>query len=154
MNLSEHLTLEEIEHSYTALRRGIGNKLPEEMLPCWGEIAERIFETIRYYFDAPIFVTSGYRSINLNQEIGGKLTSHHLGQCLIEGVPKFCAALDLWRPNPDERFAIFDIARSNLNLPYWQLIWEKGTEEAPDWIHVSYVQGVNPRQQIIPYRGV
>jgi len=149
MNLSEHLTLEEIEHSYTALRLGIRNKLPEEMLQCWKEMAEEIFEPIRDAIGEPILISSGYRCEKLNLLIGGSIGSQHMG--FLGDI--FAAALDLWHPEPQERFRIFEIADGLDWLPFWQLIWEKGTEEAPDWIHVSYVQGVNPRRQIIPYRG-
>ena len=40
--------------------------------------------------------------------------------------------------------AIFDYIKNNCNFD--QLIWEFGTENAPDWVHVSYNKGVNRKQ--------
>jgi hypothetical protein len=38
-------------------------------------------------------------------------------------------------------------------LPYDQLIWEKGSDEAPAWIHVSYASGRAQRYQCLRYDG-
>ena len=35
------------------------------------------------------------------------------------------------------------------NLPFDQLIWEFGTNEKPDWVHVSYKKGGPQRGQIL-----
>ena len=38
------------------------------------------------------------------------------------------------------------------NLPFDQLIWEFGTDERPDWVHVSYKKGGPQRGQILAVR--
>jgi len=35
------------------------------------------------------------------------------------------------------------------NLDFDQLIWEFGTEENPDWVHVSYVDGDSNRKRCL-----
>jgi len=35
------------------------------------------------------------------------------------------------------------------NLPFDQLIWEFGTDENPDWVHVSYSSTGKQRKQIL-----
>ena len=39
---------------------------------------------------------------------------------------------------------IFEYIKNNCTFD--QLIWEFGTENAPDWVHVSYNKGVNRKQ--------
>jgi hypothetical protein len=35
------------------------------------------------------------------------------------------------------------------NLDFDQLIWEFGTSENPDWVHVSYSSSGNQRKQVL-----
>lgn len=76
MKLTEHFTLEEMQHSETALRHGMPNICPEELLPNMRRVAEAL-EKIRAYFDRPIHVTSCYRSSAANTLVGGSKTSAH-----------------------------------------------------------------------------
>lgn len=71
----------------------------------------------------PIKITSGYRCKALNAAVGGSKSSHH-----IVGM-----AADIKMDNMKEVFIY--IAK---NLEFTQLIWEYGTINEPDWIHVSY----------------
>ena len=88
MNLTKNLTLAEVTKSNTATRLGIEN------IPNGGElnnlinIAEKIFQPLRDYFDVPIGISSGFRNQNLNRAIGGSLASQHgKGQALdLDGV--------------------------------------------------------------------
>jgi hypothetical protein len=41
---------------------------------------------------------------------------------------------------------VFDFIKANLNFD--QLIWEFGTDQNPDWVHVSYV-GAGNRKQVL-----
>jgi hypothetical protein len=42
---------------------------------------------------------------------------------------------------------VFDYIKANLN--YDQLIWEFGTKDNPDWVHVSYNPKGKQRKQIL-----
>ena len=42
---------------------------------------------------------------------------------------------------------VFDYVKDNLNFD--QLIWEFGTKDAPDWVHVSYESTGKQRKQIL-----
>ena len=77
MKLSEHLDLSEITRSDTAKRKGISNQPTPEHLENFKKLAENIFEPIRNHFKEPIFISSGYRSKELNTAVGGSLTSQH-----------------------------------------------------------------------------
>jgi len=126
MKISQHLTLAELIRSESAKRLGISNMPTEEHIENLKQLAENIFEPIRNHFDTPIYISSGYRSQALNSAIGGSTNSQHS-----KGM-----AIDIDMDGTDiKNSAIFDYAKS---LPFDQLIWEFGTKENPDWVHISY----------------
>jgi len=126
MNLSEHLTLEEVTKSPTAIRLGISNIPIDEHLENLKRIAIFVFEKIRNKFNVPIQVLSGYRGPELNTAVGGSKNSDHM-----KGM-----ALDLRGTNNVSNKQIFDYIKDYLE--YTQLIWEFGDDSNPEWVHVSY----------------
>lgn len=134
MMLSKNLSLAEAIRSATAIRHGIANEPTVQHSINLKRIAENIFQPIRNYLGKPLFVSSGYRSEQLNSVLKGSKTSQHM-----EGN-----ALDL--DNGDENYAIFNYIKDHLSFD--QLIWEFGTDQNPDWVHVSYV-GADNRNQIL-----
>lgn len=127
-NISKHISYKEGIRSTTADRRGIENK-PGQVELCNMEItAERIFEPLREWVGGPVRVNSFYRSPKLNKAIGGAKRSQHM-----EG-----RAMDLDDTYGHKTNAeMFHFIKQNLDFD--QLIWEFGTDENPNWIHVSYV---------------
>lgn len=132
MKLTENLTLLEATKSNTATRLGIDNTPPPAIIERMVETAEKIFQPLR---DAlgPIRVSSFYRSPDLNRAIGGSKSSQHCkGEAIdMQGILAsnkilFNSACDL---------EDFD-----------QIIWEFGTLEEPDWVHVSYSKTHNRKQ--------
>lgn len=132
MKLTENLTLLEATKSNTATRLGIDNTPPPAIIERMVETAEKIFQPLR---DAlgPIRVSSFYRSPDLNRAIGGSKSSQHCkGEAIdMQGILAsnkmlFNAACDLEE---------FD-----------QIIWEFGSLEEPDWVHVSYSKTHNRKQ--------
>jgi zinc D-Ala-D-Ala carboxypeptidase len=78
MKLSPHFSLDEFTDSDTALRLGIDNSLPDNLLQTAKETAE-MMEGIRgFLIGLPIIVSSGYRCLQLNSAIGSSSTSHHI----------------------------------------------------------------------------
>ena len=139
MNLTKNLTLAEVTKSNTATRLGIEN------IPNGGElnnlinIAEKIFQPLRDYFDVPIGISSGFRNQNLNRACGGSLASQHgKGQALDLDGDIFGGC---------DNIKIFRFIQHNLDFD--QLIWEFGTELNPSWVHVSYVSKEKNRGQIL-----
>ena len=129
MKLSKNLSLEEVTKSITAKRLNIENTPDEWTTENLRQIAVNVFQPLRDSFKCPIFVSSGYRSAELNTAIGGSRRSQH-----VEG-----RALDL---DGDvygrcTNSQIFEWIRENLEFD--QLIWEFGDTDNPDWVHVSYV---------------
>jgi hypothetical protein len=141
MQLSEHLSLNEVTTSGTAKRLGIDNNPTPEHLNNLKLVAENIFEPIRKHFQKPIKVSSGYRSKALNDATpGSSATSQH---CSGE-------ALDLDQDGMTTGVTnkmVFDYVKDNLNFD--QLIWEFGTDSNPDWVHVSWESTGKQRKMIL-----
>ncbi len=140
MKISEHLDLSELIRSESAKRNGISNMPTEAHIANLKILAEKIFEPIRNNFRCPIHVSSGYRSKELNAKVGGSTTSQHSSGEAID--------LDMdGTPNGVTNKMIFDYIYKNLDFD--QLIWEFGTNENPDWVHVSYESTGKQRKQVL-----
>ena len=139
--ISKHISYKEGVYSRTALRRGIDNTPTEDHKINMVELAENIFEPLRMYVGGPIKINSFYRSPELNKAIGGSSKSQHCnGQ-----------AIDI-----DDTFGrmtnaeMFKFIRENLY--YDQMIWEFGSDNNPDWVHVSYVGKENRNRCLKAYK--
>ena len=126
--ISPHISHREGVYSITAKRLGLNNEPTKEHLEAMGLIASKVFEPLREYVGGPIKINSFYRGPELNKAIGGSYTSQHCkGQ-----------AMDI-----DDSYGyksnatMFNFIRENLDFD--QMIWEFGTKDNPDWVHVSYV---------------
>jgi hypothetical protein len=140
MKLSEHLDLSEVIRSESAKRNGISNMPTEQHIANFKLLADKIFEPIRAHFRCPIHISSGYRSIELNRAVKGSLTSQH---CQGEAID-----IDMdGTPNGVTNKMVFDFIKNNLEFD--QLIWEFGTNENPDWVHVSYESTGRQRKQVL-----
>lgn len=128
MKLSKNLSLSECTKSNTAKRLGINNDPDEQVINNLRNIAENIFQPLRDHFNHPIYVSSGYRSPKLNAAIGGSRTSQHMAGKALDLDADIFKGLS----NAD----IFNYIKDNLEFD--QLIWEYGTDDNPDWVHVSY----------------
>jgi len=138
MKLSKHLTLAEAIRSESAKRLGISNMPTPEHLENGKIVAEKIFEPIREFVGGPVYISSFYRSNALNKAVKGSATSQH---CRME-------AMDIDMDGTDTtNKEIFDFIKDNLDFD--QLIWEFGTANNPDWVHVSYNTKGAQRKQIL-----
>jgi len=142
MQISKHLTFEECTRSETADKKGIRNNNPnDDVVDNMKLLAEKVFEPIREHFKAPIYISSMYRGLVLNQAIGGALTSQHCsGQAM---------DIDMGDKGKPSNFEIFQYIKKNLEFD--QLIYEFGTDKNPAWVHVSYSKTKN-RKQILKAR--
>jgi hypothetical protein len=140
MKLSEHLDLSEVIRSESAKRKGISNMPTPEHIENFKLLAEKVFQPIREHFRCPIHISSGYRSKELNQAVGGSLTSQH---CQGEAID-----IDMdGTPNGVTNRMVFDFIKDNLEFD--QLIYEFGDKQNPDWVHVSYESSGKQRKQIL-----
>lgn len=140
MKISEHLDLSELIRSESAKRRGIANMPTEAHIANLKLLAEKVFEPIRNNFRCPIHISSGYRSAELNKAVGGATTSQHSSGEAID--------IDMdGSPNGVTNKMVFDYIKKYLEFD--QLIWEFGSAENPDWVHVSYESTGKQRKQIL-----
>lgn len=139
MKISPHLNLAELTRSETAKRHGIDNTPSAEHLENFKLLADKVFEPIREHFKTPIFISSGYRSKELNALIKGSPNSQH---CKGQAID-----IDMDGGNGEvTNRMVFDFIKNKLDFD--QLVWEHGTDFNPDWVHVSYVKGKNRKQKL------
>jgi hypothetical protein len=78
MKLTDHFSLEELTFSETALRLGLDNTPPAPVAANLKRLAEQL-ETVRSVLGGrPLVISSGYRSLAVNEAVGGSMTSGHL----------------------------------------------------------------------------
>ena len=138
MKISDHITYAEAIHSNTAKRKQIDNTPNQTQVDAMKLLSEKIFEPLRKWVGGPIKVNSFFRSVALNEAIGGVASSQHCkGQAIdIDDVygRKTNAEMYKWIQE---------------NLDYDQMIWEFGTDTQPNWIHVSYVSKEENRNKCL-----
>jgi len=125
-------------YSRTAERLGLKNDPSDDHLANMKIIAEKVFEPLRIHVGGPIKINSFYRGPELNKAIGGSSKSQHChGQ-----------AIDI-----DDTYGNASNAEMynwiKANLDYDQMIWEFGTDENPNWVHVSYVSPESNRNRCL-----
>jgi len=137
--LSANFSMKEFVASNTAKRKGIDNNPSLEHAEAALELFKNIVQPIRDHFGTSIFLSSGYRSYELNKAIGGSQTSQHSKGEAVD--------IDMDDRKGPENEDVFHYIREN--LPFDQLIWEFGDSKRPDWVHVSYKKGGPQRGQIL-----
>jgi hypothetical protein len=126
MNLTEHFDLNELTISETGARLGLDNTPSEEIIANLKLLCEITLEPLRDYLGKPISITSGYRSIEINDAIGGAIDSQHTkGQAADIHVSGMTTE------------GLYQAIKAS-KVPFDQLI-----QEFNQWAHVSY--SINPR---------
>jgi len=123
MRLSDHFTLEELTASDTAERLGIDNTPPREVVDALQDTAARL-EDVRALLNAPMHISSGYRSRKLNTKIGGSSSSAHMSGRAVDFV---CRGFG------DPLHIVREIKASQ--VAFDQLIQEGNN---PGWVHISF----------------
>jgi len=143
-NVSKYISYKEATNSETAKRRGISNIPTQAQLENMKLVGVNVFDKIREHFNTPIFVSSMFRSEELNKAIGGSKTSQH---CANNGA---AIDIDADRYGMVTNKEIFSYILNNLEFD--QLIWEFGNEDNPAWVHVSYKEKYNRNQILIAFK--
>lgn len=130
----KYFTISELCHSDTAVRRSIDNTPSLLILTNLNALTDNVLDPAREHFGTAIAVNSGYRCPLLNAAVGGSPTSQH----------QKGEAADITFSDKRRNRELFDYIRDH--LPYDQLIWEKGTADYPQWVHVSFSRTRNRHQ--------
>ena len=131
MNLTEHITLEELTHTD---HREFDNTPNEQELENLKRLAAFLEEVKQALGGRPVMVNSAFRSKQVNDAVGSKDSSQHRIGCAVDiRVPQL---------TPDE--VVKTIMASG--LAYDQLI-----REFDRWTHVSIpnIAGAEPRRQVL-----
>ena len=140
MIISEHLSLSELIRSDSAKRLGVTNMPTPEHIINLKALADNIFEPIRAHFRCPIYISSGYRSAELNKALNGAKSSQHLKGEAID--------IDMdGSSNGVTNAMVYDFIITKLDFD--QVIWEHGNTENPAWVHVSYKKNGPQRHDIL-----
>ena len=126
--ISKNISYKEGVYSITANRLGLENKPNEEQLANMKTVAEKVFQPLRNWVGGPIKINSFFRSPELNKKIGGSKTSQHCKGQAIDFDDNFGH-----KTNAEMYHYIKD------NLDFDQIIWEFGSDDNPNWVHISYV---------------
>lgn len=126
MQLSKDFYLSEFIKSQTAERLRLDNTPNQTAINNLKLLTDKVLQPIRDHFNAPIVVSSGYRSLTVNRTLpGSSNTSQHLlGQAADFEIPSI------------DNFKLASWIKDNLN--YDQLILEFYTGGNSGWIHVGY----------------
>lgn len=118
----KHFTIEELTRSATAEARGIDNTPPPAAVAALNALVDKVLDPLREAWGAPIKITSGYRSSELNRAVGGVAHSQHtLGE-----------AADINLGSAKQNAQLWALLRT-LSLPIDQAINEYDFQ----WIHIS-----------------
>lgn len=131
--ISNHISYREATVSQTAIRLGIENTPDANQFASMVLVAEKVFEPLRVWYNAPIRISSFFRSAKLNKAIkGAKISQHAKGE-----------AIDLDTDHDNAKLFMFIKDK----MAFDQLIWEFGDDANPDWVHVSYSK--NNRKEVL-----
>lgn len=137
MRISKNISYKEATFTQTRL-----DNVPNDVqLEAMKTIANRVFEPLRQAMgDVPIFISSFFRSKEVNEKIGGSKNSQHtLGESM---------DLDADILGKITNKDIFNYIKDNLEFD--QLIAEDVKEDGTiGWVHVSYTKRYPNRKQIL-----
>ena len=138
MKISDHITYAEAIHSNTAKRKQIDNTPNQTQVDAMKLLAEKVFEPLRDWVGGPIKVNSFFRSVVLNEKIGGVASSQHCkGQAIdIDDVYGYKSNAEMYKWVKE-------------NLDFDQMIWEFGTDMQPNWVHLSYISKEENRNKCL-----
>jgi uncharacterized protein YcbK (DUF882 family) len=126
----KYFTVKELTKTNTGLPNTPGSEEEKNLI----NLVEKVLDPLREAYRKPIRVNSGYRSMSVNAEVGGKATSQHL-----KGE-----AADITAGSPAENRKLFEMI-ANGGYPFDQLI----DEQRYTWIHVSLKRTGPNRKQIL-----
>lgn len=140
--ISKHIAYSEATFSMTAIRNGLKNAPDAETIKRMELVAQMCFEPVRRHFNVPLYISSFYRSAEVNRLVGGSTTSQHCtGQAIDIDADVYGVATNT---------EIYEFIKKYLKFD--QLIWEHTNEDGtPRWIHVSYVSERENRNEILKF---
>ena len=135
--ISKNFTLEELCASETANAKDIRNNPGQTDIINLCALVHNVLQPLRNWWGRPIKIGSGFRSLALNNAVGGVSNSQHMrgeaADLCIEGDLKQGREWFNWIKN---------------HCDFDQLIWEHNAKGSY-WVHVSYRADGKNRKQVI-----
>lgn len=123
-----YFSISELTHSDKARELHIDNTpFSYTIIDNLTNLTDNLLDPIREAWNAPIIITSGYRSDALNKAVGGSKTSAHRYGLAVDVVPKDMADFD--------KFVAF-VKDFLKDKDYDQLILEQ--KSGSRWLHIGY----------------
>ena len=139
MMASPHFSVSEFTFSETASRHGIDNTPNENEKDNLYKLAMELENVRKLLNNKPIYISSGYRCLALNELLGSKRTSAH-----IRGLAVDFTCRQFGTPN-EIVFAII-----NSKIKFDQLILEYPDSQSGGWVHLSFCEDQEtPRRQAL-----
>ena len=137
IKISKNFTLEELCASATAKAKGIRNVPGQSDIINLCALVHNVLQPLRDAMREPIKIGSGYRSLALNNAVGGVRNSQHMkGEAADLCIDGDMAKGRKW----------FDWIKAH--CVFDQIIWEHNAKGSY-WVHVSYrADGLNRKQVI------
>jgi len=134
VRLSKNFILEEFLVSQTAERNGIDMTPPPEIIENLRDLVHGCMQPLRDEVNAGIYISSGWRPLELNTRIGGSKTSAHIkGNACDFNIAKLTP------------FQTAELIVA-MDLPYDQVIMEFGR-----WVHLGVADTLRS-QELTAYR--
>lgn len=127
MQLSEHFKLKEFVRSATAIRHNLDNIPAMEETERLKALCQNVLEPLRKRFGV-IRITSGYRSYQVNELVGGSRTSQHM---FGEAADIYCGSTEIGRK-------YYDFIRQNCEFDQMLLEFSGGQRKHIHCLHVSF----------------
>jgi len=134
MRFSKNFTLDEFLVSQTAERNGIDMEPPQEIIDNLQRLVTGCLQPLRDDILSPIFISSGWRPLELNTLIGGSDSSEHVNGNAVDFI--------VVRQRPFDTCELI-VA---MGLPFDQVIHEFGR-----WVHMG-VRDILRGQQLTAYK--
>ncbi len=129
MKITKNFTLSELTKTNT----GITNSPDRQQVVALIQLCGKVLQPARELYGNAIHVNSGFRSLAVNQAVGGARNSQHL----------LGEAADISVHSREGNKKLFEIIKDNLSFD--QLINERDFS----WIHVSYRSEEENRKQVL-----
>jgi zinc D-Ala-D-Ala carboxypeptidase len=147
-NISVYVTYAAATHSDTAKAHGMANDPTLEHLENMKYVARNGFDPIYEYmlkkYGVKIKVNSFYRNPDVDYEIQKKAVEKGQAKTAKKANSQHCQGMAIDINAGKYNKELFYYIKNNIN--YDQLLWEFGTDENPNWIHLSMVKS-KPRKQ-------
>ncbi|RYC70645.1 D-Ala-D-Ala carboxypeptidase family metallohydrolase [Spirosoma sordidisoli] len=133
------LTYAEAIKSTTAIRLGIDNTPTQAQYNNMKRLYDNVYAPLCDHFGYKLPVSSFFRTPALNSAVGGSSTSDHPNGNAID-IDMDGAGRELTNKT------LFAHVKSQVDFD--QLLWEYGTKDKPEWVHIGYRGKGKNRKQV------